>query len=367
MHRNRVLLAVLVGLCGVAVSTAQMPSAMTLPDLFHKAKEQVKLGSWAAALATIEQIDTVSQRPGLEKDRDALLPPLAFYRGVCLAALDKEDLARAEFEVYLASSPNTRLDPAIYPKKVIASFESVQKSVMRPGQQKEPEGPGIASAYRAFHRPDSALHPPAEEDWADGPARFLLRSGETDEFRRINDPIARSEFITKFWKDRDRTPETPENEFRDEFERRVAFADQYFAQGETRGSYTDRGTIFVLLGPPAYAIQKPLKTGDDTADPAALYLYTPATAAVAASGGGSRSMQIARVDAVAGPGTSMNQPSQNWRETWRYFRKDLPGLLPYEFVDFQFITRPGYGESVLQRDPPSLQAMEKARASFSKP
>ena len=122
MHRNRVLLAVLVGLLGAAVSTAQMPNAMTLPDLFHKAKEQVKLGSWAAALATLEQIDTVSQRPGLEKDRDALLPPLAFYRGVCLAALDKEDLARAEFEVYLASSPNTRLDPAIYPKKVIASF-----------------------------------------------------------------------------------------------------------------------------------------------------------------------------------------------------------------------------------------------------
>jgi GWxTD domain-containing protein len=367
MHSNRVLLAVLVGLCGAAVSIAQKPNAMTLPDLFHKAKEQVKLGSWDAALATLEQLDTVSQRPGLEKDREALQPPLAFYRGVCLAALGQEDQARGEFEVYLASSPNTRLDPAIYPKKVIASFESVQKSAMRPGQQKAPEGPGIASAYQAFQKPDSALHPPADESWVDGPARFLLTPVEADGFRRINDPIARSEFITKFWKDRDRTPETPENEFRDEFERRVAFADQYFVQGEMRGSYTDRGTVFVLLGPPAYAIQKPLKTGDDTADPAALYLYTPGQVAVSASGGGSRSAQIARVDAVAGPGTSMNQPSPNWRETWRYFRKDLPGRLPYEFVDFQFITRPGYGESVLQRDPPSLQAMEKARASFPKP
>jgi GWxTD domain-containing protein len=367
MKRHRILLAALVGLCVAAVSTAREPNAMTLPDLFHRAKEQVKMGSWDAALATLEQIDSVSQRPGLEKDREALLPPLAFYRGVCLAALGREDQARGEFEVYLASSPNTRLDPAVYPKKVIASFESVQKSTARPGQEKEPEGPGIASAYKVFKRPEEALHPPADETWADGPARFLLTPSEADEFRRINDPIARSEFITKFWKERDRKPETPENEFRDEFERRVAFADQYFVQGEVRGSYTDRGTVFVLMGPPAYSIQRPLTTGEDTADPAALYLYTPATTQVAASGGGSRSQQVARVDAVSGLGTNMNQPSQNWREIWRYFRKELPARMPYEFVDFQFITRPGYGESVLQRDPPSLQAMEKARASFSKP
>ncbi len=47
----------------------------------------------------------------------------------------------------------------------------------------------------------------------------------------------------------------------------------------------------------------------------------------------------------------MVQPSPNWREIWRYFRKDLPGRLPYEWVDFDFITKPGYGEAVLQRDP----------------
>jgi hypothetical protein len=63
----------------------------------------------------------------------------------------------------------------------------------------------------------------------------------------------------------------------------------------------------------------------------------------------------------------MNSPSSNWREVWRYFRKDLPARLPYDFVDFAFISKPGYGESVLQRDPAPLQAMEKARASFQKP
>ncbi|HEY4231610.1 MAG TPA: GWxTD domain-containing protein [Thermoanaerobaculia bacterium] len=368
MRRHPILSSLLALLGAASLSAAQVPSAMTLPDLFHKAKEQVKLGSYEAALSTLDQIDKASQRPGLEQDRLALAPSLAFYRGVCLAARGQQDDARGEFLLYLATSPNARLDPAMYPKKVISTFETAQKSLKDPGAaSEEPKGSGIAAAYKAFTAPTEALHPPADEDWADGPARFLLTSSESDEFRRVTDPIARSEFITKFWKDRDRTPETPENEFRDEFERRVAFADQYFVQGETRGSYTDRGTVFVLLGPPAYSIQNPMKTGDDTADPAALYLYTPGQVQIAAAPGGSRSAQIARIDAVAGVGTSMNQPSQNWKETWRYFRKDLPGRLPYEFVDFSFITKPGYGESVLQRDPPSLQAMEKARASFPKP
>ena len=194
--------------------------------------------------------------------------------------------------------------------------------------------------------------------------RFLLSRSEADEFRHLPDSISRSEFITKFWKGHDATPETPENEFRQEFERRVAFADRYFVQGETRGSHTDRGTVFVLMGPPAYSMQKPMKTGDDTADPAALYLYTPAAATIAASGGGSRSQQVARIDAVTGPGTSMISASANWREVWRYMRKDLPGKLPFEWVDFDFISKPGYGEGVLQRNPETLQTLDRAKASL---
>ena len=128
--------------------------------------------------------------------------------------------------------------------------------------------------------------------------------------------------------------------------------------------------MFVLLGPPAYSMQKPMKTGDDTADPSALFLNTPATVQEAGIGGksnGSRSAQIARVDAVSGPGTSMISVSANWREVWRYMRKDLPGKLPYEWVDFDFLTKPGYGESVLQRDATALDTLDRAKASLPKP
>jgi GWxTD domain-containing protein len=364
MRRILTVSALLSLLCSVPASA--IPNAMALPDLFRKAKEQVKLGSYDVALSTLQEIETASQGAGLEKDREALRHSLAFYKGVCHAALGKQEEAREEFAVYLQTSPNARLDPAIYPKRVIATFEAVQKSQTGP-QAEEAEAAGIGPAYRRFRKPDAAAHPPVDDNWADGPARFLLTPSEVLEFQHLTDPIARSEFITKFWKARDTKAETPENEFRDEFERRVAFADQYFVQGETRGSHTDRGTIFVLLGPPARSSQRPLKTGDDASDPAALYLYTPGQVQVAAAAGGSRAAQVARVDATTGPGTSINQASQNWREVWRYFRKDLPGRLPYEWVDFDFITRPGYGEAVLQRDPTTLTTIERAKASLPRP
>ena len=127
--------------------------------------------------------------------------------------------------------------------------------------------------------------------------------------------------------------------------------------------------VFILLGPPARSSQKPLQTGDDTADPAALSLFTPATQQAATIGGKgtglSRSQTVANTEQASGLGTSMNSPSSNWKEIWRYYRKDLKGL-PYEYVDFQFITKPGYGENVLQRDPSSLDVLERAKGAAPK-
>jgi len=74
---------------------------------------------------------------------------------------------------------------------------------------------------------------------------------------------------------------------------------------------------------------------------------------------------VANTDQASGIGTTMNSPSSNWREVWRYYRKDLKGL-PYEYVDVQFITKPGYGENVLQRDPASLDALERAKGAVPK-
>jgi GWxTD domain-containing protein len=352
---------------------AVLPAA-TLPELFQKAKEEVKLGSYDSALKTIQELETASSQPGFEKDKAALAPVLAFYKGVCHAALGKSDEARGEFSAYLATSPNASMDPAMYPKKVVAVFEETRRAAVSAkseggsGSGGGGGGVGITAAYQGFKFQPSA-RPPEGEDWADGPAHLLLTASEANEYHHLSDAVARSEFITKFWKSRDPKPETPENEFRDEFEKRAAFADQYFVQGEKRGSLTDRGMVFILLGPPARSSQKPMQTGDDTADPAALSLFTPGTQQEATIGGKgtglTRSQTVANTEQTSGLGTSMNSPSSNWREVWRYYRRDLKGL-PYEYVDIQFITKPGYGENVLQRDPATLDALERARANVPK-
>src|SRR5712691_9783323 len=125
--------------------------AATLPELFQKAKNEFRLGSYAAALATLERLEKESAQPGLEAQRAALLPGLLFYKGASQAALGRQNEARQAFEEFLPYQPNTRLDPAIYPKSVIAALESARDSLGRKGHLTE--GPTLAEAYRAFPRP----------------------------------------------------------------------------------------------------------------------------------------------------------------------------------------------------------------------
>ena len=91
-------------------------------------------------------------------------------------------------------------------------------------------------------------------DWSAGPARHLFTKEDREAWKRIATDRQAEEFVRLFWARRDPTPETADNEFRREFERRAAFADQRFGEtvdGEpVPGSLTDRGRAFILLGPP---------------------------------------------------------------------------------------------------------------------
>ena len=331
----------------------------SLPDLFRKSKEQFQLGAYADALKTLELLDTESQKPENEGQRAAVLPPLLFYRGASQAALGRSEEARDTFEQFLAYQPNTTLDPARYPRSVLTAFENARKSVgTRRGRVDEA---GLVAAYAGFRPPATAEAESPAEDWAEGPVRYVLTSEESGEFGRLSDPIARSEFVANFWRSRDPKPETPVNEYRVEFAKRVAFADSRFPQDELRGSLTDRGMVFVLLGPPSYSGRKPLRTGDDAADASGLSRYTHSEISVAERAVGSNSERLARIDKVNGPGTTMQDAASNWIEVWHYLRRDLPREIPNPELVFEFVTKAGYGKNVLQRESSALQALERAK------
>jgi GWxTD domain-containing protein len=80
-------------------------------------------------------------------------------------------------------------------------------------------------------------------------ARLIMSREEDKIFRLLPDAESRKEFIQEFWEKRDPFPETPENEFKQEFMSRVIYADQRFREGG-KGRDTDRGRIYIYLGPP---------------------------------------------------------------------------------------------------------------------
>ena len=81
----------------------------------------------------------------------------------------------------------------------------------------------------------------------------LLAPDELRAYMRLKTSAERDSFITDFWRSHDPTPKTPANEFRLEFERRIRFAKERYAEPDsaaTFGYQTDRGRWYVSVGPP---------------------------------------------------------------------------------------------------------------------
>jgi GWxTD domain-containing protein len=356
MIRRIGMFFVIVFLAGLLIA------ATSLPDLFLKAKEEYRAGAYEKTLSTLDELDRESQKPGLEADRLKLLPAIRFYRGACLAALGKEPEAIQQFQLFLAQQPNTTLDPGMYPPSVLRAFDEARKEASaRRADSSGPESTIVAD-YQSFRAPEEVLTADLDERWADGPVRYLMTSEEKKAWRELATQEARGDWVANFWKRHDPSPETPANEFRAEFARRVAFADSRFRQGETRGSLTDRGMVFILLGPPTYIGRKPLRTGDDATEASGLSRFSPMDRAVAAAPGGSNADRNRRIDAVTGPSaTAPDASAESYLEIWHYRRERLPKNVPYLQVDFEFVTKRGYGRNVLQREPRALDTLDRAR------
>lgn len=88
------------------------------------------------------------------------------------------------------------------------------------------------------------------KNWAEGPAQYLLTPQEQGAWRKIKTDAEAEAFSALFWARRDPTPKTARNEFREMFEKRAQIADESFTQGRVKGSMTDRGRVFLLLGSP---------------------------------------------------------------------------------------------------------------------
>jgi GWxTD domain-containing protein len=90
----------------------------------------------------------------------------------------------------------------------------------------------------------------AAQQWRRGPEKFIMSDEEERAWKALPSDEAAAAFIDLFWARRDPTTGTPRNEFREEFLQRVRFAEGSFKEKRTRGSLTERGQVYILLGPP---------------------------------------------------------------------------------------------------------------------
>src|SRR5262245_59155425 len=310
-----------------------LSSAQAPPELCQKAKAQGKGESWSEALKTLDKREVVAAKPGNETANQQLEAPMAFYRGVCEANLGMAEKAQADFEQFLALQPNASMDPSMYSKKAIAAFQAARKNAPPdPGGADEEKQPAMFTAFQEFKMPPNAADP-AGEMWADGPVQWIMSEDEKRTWQSLAYADERQEFIDRFWEARNPKPGNPDNSYRNAFERRVAFADAHFVIAEdTRGSMTDRGMVFVLLGPPSLVGKRPVRAGEeaDVSRGASMVgsrglAYAQRTMTAAGDASGTSGAEAS--EALFGPGINAPDSSGSWKEVWHYRKELLPKSL----------------------------------------
>jgi GWxTD domain-containing protein len=79
--------------------------------------------------------------------------------------------------------------------------------------------------------------------------RWIITDTEAQAFKHLSNDEERDAFIENFWQRRNPSPDSPENEYRDEVYARIAYANEHFAAGKP-GWMTDRGHIYIAYGKP---------------------------------------------------------------------------------------------------------------------
>ena len=174
----------------------------------------------------------------------------------------------------------------------------------------------IAGAVSAF-----AQLSMAKADWARGPVQYLMTKDEQGQWNAIKTDADADKFIALFWARRDPTPNTPVNEFKNEFDNRAQYADQHFSTSKVKGSMTDRGRILILFGPPTRA----MRTGGRGTTP----VTTPGATLNAAG---------------AAPGTEADDTTQSEQQLWVYEGAVAEKAFAAPKVELRFIDRMNTGE-----------------------
>jgi GWxTD domain-containing protein len=122
-------------------------------------------------------------------------------------------------------------------------------SAQQPDQDKNQQARETAKAKKKQQKDlEKELGTPYKK-WLNEDVVYIISPEERESFLRLQTNEEREQFIENFWLRRDPTPDTVENEFKDEHYRRIAYANEHYSSG-IPGWKTDRGRIYIMWGPP---------------------------------------------------------------------------------------------------------------------
>ncbi len=87
------------------------------------------------------------------------------------------------------------------------------------------------------------------KDWVNNDVNYIITDKEREIFKHLQTDEEREAFIEGFWQRRDPDPDTEENEFKETYYERIAYANEHYASG-IPGWKTDRGRIYITYGKP---------------------------------------------------------------------------------------------------------------------
>src|SRR6266496_4329580 len=157
----------------------------------------------------------------------------------------------------------------------------------------------------------------AYKDWLDKDVAYIITDEERKAFKKLATDDERERFIEEFWRRRDPDPDTDENEFREEYYERIAYANEHYASG-IPGWKTDRGRIYITWGKPDEVESHP-------------------------SGGAYER------ESYEGGGSTSTYPFERW------FYRYLPGV--GSGIEIEFVDPTGSGEYRIARNPDEKDAL----------
>ena len=157
----------------------------------------------------------------------------------------------------------------------------------------------------------------AYKQWLTEDVTYIITPEERNAFLQLDTNEEREQFIEQFWLRRSSNPDLPDNDFKEEHYRRIAYANEHYASG-IPGWKTDRGRMYIMWGPADEVESHP--TG----------------------GTYDRPME-------EGGGSTTTYPWETWR--WRY----LEGI--GENIILEFVDPSGSGEYHLTMDPSEKDAL----------